>query len=85
MLDAALKTQLQAYLEKAVRPIAIIANTDDGAASREMLELLEDIKSTSDKITLDVRHDAAERIPDLAERIEKLEKIEHAAGVYFTK
>lgn len=29
--------------------------------------------------------DAAERMPDLPERIEKLEEIEHAAGVYFTK
>ena len=66
MLDAALKSQLQAYLEKAVRPIAIIANTDDGAASREMLELLEDIKSTSDKISLELRHDAAERTPSFA-------------------
>ena len=66
MLDAALKTQLQAYLEKAVRPIVIVASVDDGAASREMLELLEDIKSTSDKISLEIRHDAAERTPSFA-------------------
>ena len=66
MLDAALKTQLQAYLEKAVRPIVIVASVDDGAASREMLELLEDIKSTSGRISLEVRRDDAERKPSFA-------------------
>ena len=52
MLDAALKTQLKAYLERLVRPVAITAYVDDGARSREMLELLGDIREVSDKITV---------------------------------
>lgn len=52
MLDANLKTQLQAYLEKVTQPFEIVASLDDGAKSQEMLGLLNDIASLSDKITL---------------------------------
>jgi alkyl hydroperoxide reductase subunit F len=41
MLDANLKTQLKAYLEKVSHPIEIVASLDDGAKSREMQELLQ--------------------------------------------
>src|SRR5690606_19665103 len=51
MLDANLKTQLKAYLEKVTQPFEIVASLDDGAKSQEMLGLLQDIASLSDKIT----------------------------------
>jgi alkyl hydroperoxide reductase subunit F len=40
MLDATLKTQLKAYLEKVVQPIEMVASLDDSAKAREMEELL---------------------------------------------
>ncbi|WP_295969638.1 alkyl hydroperoxide reductase subunit F [uncultured Xanthomonas sp.] len=66
MLDADLKTQLKAYLERVVRPIHITASVDDSAKSREMLDLLEDLVLLSDKITLDVHRDSGERAPSFA-------------------
>ncbi|WP_241668816.1 hypothetical protein, partial [Stutzerimonas nosocomialis] len=36
MLDANLKTQLKAYLEKVSLPFEIVASLDDGAKSREL-------------------------------------------------
>ncbi|MBD7924407.1 alkyl hydroperoxide reductase subunit F [Xanthomonas bonasiae] len=66
MLDADLKTQLKAYLERVVRPIHITASVDDGAKSREMLDLLEDLVLLSDQISLDVHRDSAERTPSFA-------------------
>ncbi|POH81450.1 alkyl hydroperoxide reductase subunit F [Stutzerimonas stutzeri] len=52
MLDTNLKTQLKAYLEKVTQPFEIVASLDDGEKSQEMLSLLQDIASLSDKITL---------------------------------
>ncbi|SDO01520.1 alkyl hydroperoxide reductase subunit F [Vreelandella arcis] len=52
MLDANLKSQLKAYLEKVTQPLEIVASLDDGAKSQELLGLLEDISSLSDKISL---------------------------------
>ena len=52
MLDATLKTQLQAYLEKVIQPFEIVASLDDGEKSVEMLALLNDIVSLTDKIAL---------------------------------
>ena len=52
MLDSNLKTQLKTYLEKVTQPFEIVASLGDGAKSQEMLRLLEDITSLSDKITL---------------------------------
>lgn len=63
MLDTPLKTQLSAYLEKVTRPIQIDASVDDGAKSREMLDLLDELTTLSDKVTLNVHRDAAERTP----------------------
>ena len=40
MLDATLKTQLKAYLERITQPIELVASLDDSAKSREMQELL---------------------------------------------
>ncbi|NRH26626.1 alkyl hydroperoxide reductase subunit F [Pseudomonas sp. MS19] len=52
MLDANLKNQLKAYLEKVTQPFEIVASLDDSDKSRELHSLLEDIRSLSDKITL---------------------------------
>ncbi|WP_457096531.1 alkyl hydroperoxide reductase subunit F [Lysobacter sp. P5_B9] len=61
MLDADLKTQLQAYLTKLQQPIELIASLDDGAKSRELEALLQDIASMSDKISYARRDDDARR------------------------
>ena len=66
MLDANIKNQLQAYFEKLTQQIDIIANLDDSAKSREMLELLEEIAGLSSKITLEQRRDANERAPSFS-------------------
>ncbi|MDQ8024009.1 MAG: alkyl hydroperoxide reductase subunit F [Moraxellaceae bacterium] len=52
MLDAALKEQLAAYLQRVTLPFEIVASLDDGESSRELLGLLQDIDAMSDKITL---------------------------------
>lgn len=52
MLDANLKTQLKAYLEKVSQPFEIVASLDDSDKSRELLGLLQDIVGLTDKITL---------------------------------
>ncbi len=51
MLDAALKTQLAAYLEKLQQPIELVASLDDSEAARELDELLGEIAALSPKIT----------------------------------
>jgi alkyl hydroperoxide reductase subunit F len=52
MLDANLKTQLKAYLERVTQPIELVASLDDRPGSQEMRELLQDIAGLSDKIDL---------------------------------
>lgn len=67
MLDANLKSQLKGYLERVTHPIELIASLDDGAKSREMAELLEEIASLSEKIAY-VRRDDDARRPSFAIR-----------------
>lgn len=52
MLDATIKTQLKAYLEKLQQPIELIASLDDSSAARDMHGLLEDIAGLSHKVSL---------------------------------
>lgn len=52
MLDANMKTQLKAYLEKVTRPFEIVASLDDRDKSRELRSLLQDITELCNKITL---------------------------------
>ncbi|MGK8707418.1 alkyl hydroperoxide reductase subunit F [Metapseudomonas otitidis] len=52
MLDANLKTQLKAYLEKVTQPFEIVASLDDSDKSRELRELLQEIVGLTDKISL---------------------------------
>ena len=66
MLEDDLKTQLKAYLERLQRPVVLVASVDDGTKSGEMLELLEDIRGLSDKVSVEVVRDDAERKPSFA-------------------
>ncbi|WP_079436077.1 alkyl hydroperoxide reductase subunit F [Zoogloea sp. LCSB751] len=52
MLDANIKTQLKAYLEKLQRPIEVVASLDGSAKAQELRGLLVDIAELSDKVTL---------------------------------
>lgn len=63
MLDDTLKAQLKAYLERLQKPVELVATLDDGAASQELRELLEDIRAQSDKITVVEKNDADVRKP----------------------
>ena len=65
MLDAAIKGQLKAYLERLQRPIELVATLDDSAKAAEMRELLADIVEVSPKVSL--RTDGqASRVPSFA-------------------
>lgn len=66
MLDANLKAQLKAYLEKVTQPIEIVASLDDGEKSRELQELLQEIVTLSERITLIERTDHAARKPSFS-------------------
>ncbi|MEO7466592.1 MAG: thioredoxin family protein, partial [Sphingobium limneticum] len=52
MLDANLKGQLKAYMANITQPIELVASLDDGAKSREMGELLNEIAELSDKVSV---------------------------------
>jgi alkyl hydroperoxide reductase subunit F len=52
MLDANIKTQLKAYLEKLQKPIELVASLDDSAKAQEMRGLLIDIVELSPKVSL---------------------------------
>ena len=54
MLDATLKGQLTAYLQNLREPITLVATLGDGAGAADMKALLEDVASTSDKVSLDL-------------------------------
>jgi len=67
MLDNGMKAQLKTYLERVVRPIEITVFLDDGAKSKETLELIRDIAPLSDKISVkEVRDAAGARVPSFA-------------------
>jgi alkyl hydroperoxide reductase subunit F len=66
MLDSTLKGQLKAYLENLRQPIELVASLDDSAKSAEMLRLLEDVISVSDKVSLTRRDDDDARKPSFA-------------------
>jgi NADH-dependent peroxiredoxin subunit F len=66
MLDDALKTQLKAYLERLRRPVEIAAALDDGAASAQMRELLDQIVPLHPLLSRVERHDAGARVPSFS-------------------
>ena len=77
MLDTDLKIQLKIHLEKVTQPIELVASLDDSTKSTELRELLEEIASLSDQITL-VRKDDNERKPSFA-----INRVGTAIGVRF--
>lgn len=62
-LDITIKNQLQDYMARLVYPIKLLANVDEAASSQEMLEMLEEVASLSEKITLNREIDTSKRIP----------------------
>lgn len=63
MLDANLKAQLKAYLERVTQPIELVAYLDDGAKSRDLRELLNEIEQLSGQITLVEGKPEGARVP----------------------
>ena len=53
MLDTAMKTQLQAYLQNLRAPIRLIASLDNSSGAAEMRELLQEIAELSEKVHFD--------------------------------
>ncbi len=66
MLDAALKAQLAAYLERISQPVEITAQLDDSQASRDMQALLRDIAESSKLITVNTTQGGPHRTPSFA-------------------
>ena len=65
MLDATIKTQLKAYLERLQQPIELIATLDDSDKAQEVRSLLDDIATLSTKVS--VRNDGSDsRKPSFA-------------------
>ncbi|HRJ61280.1 MAG TPA: alkyl hydroperoxide reductase subunit F [Azospirillaceae bacterium] len=58
MLDEGVKGQLKAYFERIKQPIELVASLDDGAKSKEMQALLDDVAAQSNKITVSRGDDA---------------------------
>ena len=65
MLDAAIKQQLKAYLERLQRPIELVAALDDSEKGAEMRALLNDILDCSDKVSLREDH-TVQLVPSFA-------------------
>ena len=66
MLDNTLKTQLQSYMGMISQPVQIVACLDDGAKSRELRDLLQQIQQMSDHITFTERNDEDHRKPSFS-------------------
>ena len=79
MLDANLKAQLKAYLERVKLPFEITASLDESDKSREMHGLLEDIVSLTDKITLKTDGSDARKPSFTLARIGEAPRIRFAA------
>ncbi|MBE0486399.1 alkyl hydroperoxide reductase subunit F [Marinobacter sp.] len=66
MLDANIKGQLKAYMEKLQQPIELVAAYDDSDKSQELKALLEELEPMSDKISLRTDGEADVRRPSFA-------------------
>ena len=70
-LDLAIKNQLQDYMTRLVNPIKLVAYVDENSSSNEMIEMLEEVASLSEKITLSKEADVSKRIPSFEINREK--------------
>lgn len=66
MLDANIKEQLKAYMEKLQQPIELVAAYDEGKKSQELHQLLEELEPMSDKISLRTEESSDVRRPSFA-------------------
>jgi alkyl hydroperoxide reductase subunit F len=81
MLDAGLKTQLKAYLERLTQPVEMVASLDEGDASREMRELLEELTAASPLVRLETGGNDGALTPSFALRRAGLEERIRFAGL----
>jgi alkyl hydroperoxide reductase subunit F len=63
MLDANLKAQLAAYLERMRQPVEIVAALDDSQASADLQALLQDIRDASPRISVIETRGGPQRTP----------------------
>ncbi|EJD6398812.1 alkyl hydroperoxide reductase subunit F [Providencia rettgeri] len=63
MLDNNLQAQLKAYLERLTKPVELVANIDDSQKSNKIKQLLEQIASLSDKVSVREERNDAIRTP----------------------
>ena len=70
-LDSAIKNQLQEYMTRLINPIKLVVYADENPASKEMIEMLEEVGSLSEKITLSKEVDTSKRIPSFEVNREK--------------
>jgi len=70
-LDLAIKNQLQEYMTRLINPIKLVAYVDENPSSNEMIEMLEEVASLSEKITLSKVTDVSKRIPSFEVNREK--------------
>ncbi len=66
MLDTTIKAQLEQYIALLENPIELAMTLDTNEASLEMRELLQEIASLSDKITLRDSEDSTQRAPSFS-------------------
>jgi len=66
MLEAEMKAQLGAYLERLVTPVEITAYVDDSQDSANLRALLADIVSVSAKVTVTESREGGGRVPSFA-------------------
>ena len=66
MLEAEMKAQVAAYLERLVAPVQITAYLDDSQESADMRALLTDIVSVSSLVTVNEYREGGERVPSFA-------------------
>ena len=62
-LDITIRNQLQDYMARLVSPIKLLTNVDESTSSQEMLGMLEEVTSLSEKITLNKETNVSKRIP----------------------
>ena len=81
-LEENIKTQLQTYLQMLREPIVLAEALDDSAGAKEMHELLTEIASMSDKVTLTQENDV--RKPSFAvKRGEAHSRADQPIGIRF--
>ena len=66
MLDASIKEQLNAYMDKLKQPIELVAAYDDSDKSQELKQLLDELEPMSDKISLRTEESEQVRRPSFA-------------------